>query len=110
MEFQGKPLTFQRLLSFEGINAPAPFLRSEHALTIDRAHVRRSAYLLRRRFRWIALRRAVPAAERVTTFREEKGTGARGAPVPVVGLYVKIKHAQAGSSGSRPNEGHVNSP
>jgi len=37
------------------------------------------------------------------------GTEARGAPVPVVGLYVKVKLAQSGSLRSRPNEGHVNS-
>jgi hypothetical protein len=42
--------------------------------------------------------------------RGEMGTGARGAPVPVVGLYVKIKHAQFRNPESRPNEGHVNSP
>ena|SRR5437660_79265 len=40
---------------------------------------------------------------------EQMGTGARGAPVPVVGLYVKVKRAQSGSLGSPPNEGHVNS-
>jgi len=39
----------------------------------------------------------------------EMGTGARGAPVPVVGLYLKIKHAQCQGLRSRPNEGHVNS-
>ncbi len=38
------------------------------------------------------------------------GTGARGAPVPEVGLYVKIKPAQSRKPGSRPNEGRVNSP
>ncbi len=37
------------------------------------------------------------------------GTEARGAPVPVVGLYVKVKRAQSDSLGSPPNEGHVNS-
>jgi hypothetical protein len=42
--------------------------------------------------------------------RGEMGTGARGAPVPVVGLYVKIKRAQFRNPGSHPNEGHVNSP
>lgn len=41
---------------------------------------------------------------------EEMGTGARGAPVPEVGLYVKIKRAQFRNPGSRPNEGRVNSP
>src|ERR1700731_2155261 len=40
----------------------------------------------------------------------EMGTEARGAPVPEVGLYVKIKLAQSGSPGSRPNQGHVNFP
>ena len=40
----------------------------------------------------------------------EMGTGARGAPVPEVGLYVKIRRAQSGSLGSRPNQGHVNFP
>ncbi len=42
------------------------------------------------------------------------GTGARGAPggapVPEVGLYVKLKRAQFRSPESRPNEGRVNSP
>ncbi len=38
------------------------------------------------------------------------GTGARGAPVPEVGLYVKIKRAQSRKPGSRANEGGVNSP
>ena len=42
--------------------------------------------------------------------REEMGTGARGAPVPEVGLYMKIKPAQSRKPGSRPNEGRVNSP
>jgi hypothetical protein len=42
--------------------------------------------------------------------REEMGTGARGAPVPEVGHYVKIKRAQSRKSESRPNEGRVNSP
>ena len=42
--------------------------------------------------------------------RGEMGTGARGAPVPEVGLYVKIKHAQFRNPESHPNEGHVNSP
>jgi len=41
---------------------------------------------------------------------EEMGTGARGAPVPEVGHYVKIKRAQSRKPGSRPNEGRVNSP
>jgi hypothetical protein len=40
----------------------------------------------------------------------EMGTGARGAPVPEAGLYVKIKRAQFRSPESRPNEGRVNSP
>src|ERR1700682_5912403 len=31
--------------------------------------------------------------------RGEMGTGARGAPVPVVGLYVKIKRAESGRPG-----------
>jgi hypothetical protein len=38
----------------------------------------------------------------------EMGTGARGAPVPVVGHYVKIKRSQFRSLGSRANQGHVN--
>jgi hypothetical protein len=42
--------------------------------------------------------------------RGEMGTGARGAPIPEVGLYVKIKPVQSRKPGSRPNEGHVNSP
>ncbi len=42
--------------------------------------------------------------------RGEMGTGARGAPVPEVGLYVKIKRAPFRSLGSRLNEGHVSSP
>ena len=41
--------------------------------------------------------------------REEKGTGARGAPVPVVGHGLKIKRAELRSLGSRPDEAHVNS-
>ncbi len=40
----------------------------------------------------------------------EMGTGARGAPVPEVGFYVKIKRVQFRSRESHPNEGHVNSP
>jgi hypothetical protein len=40
--------------------------------------------------------------------REEKGTGARGAPVPKVGLGVKIKHAQFRSLRSLGNEEDVN--
>jgi hypothetical protein len=39
----------------------------------------------------------------------EMGTGARGAPVPVVGHDVKIKRGQSRKLGSRPNEGRVNS-
>jgi hypothetical protein len=42
--------------------------------------------------------------------REEMGTGARGAPVPEVGHYVKIKRAQSRKPESHPNEGRVNSP
>jgi hypothetical protein len=46
----------------------------------------------------------------LSAFRKgEMGTGARGAPIPVVGLYMKIKRAQCRKPGSRPNEGHVNS-
>jgi hypothetical protein len=49
--------------------------------------------------------------ERVAEFQgEEMGTGARGAPVPEVGLYVKIKRVQSRKPESRPNEGRVNSP
>ena len=44
------------------------------------------------------------------TGRGEMGTGARGAPIPEVGLYMKIKRAQFRNPESRPNEGHVNSP
>jgi hypothetical protein len=40
---------------------------------------------------------------------EEMGTGARGAPVPKVGLRVKIKLAQYFQAESRPNEENVNS-
>jgi hypothetical protein len=40
--------------------------------------------------------------------REEKGTGARGAPVPKVGLAVKIKHAEYRSLRSLVNEEDVN--
>ena len=39
----------------------------------------------------------------------EMGTGARGAPVPEVGLYVKIKRPQSRRPGSRANEERVNS-
>ncbi len=49
-------------------------------------------------------------SRRVNYRRGEMGTGARGAPVPEVGLYVKIKRAQFRSQESHPNEGHVNSP
>jgi len=42
--------------------------------------------------------------------REEKGTGARGAPVPEVGIRVKIKRVEFRSSESLENEGHMNSP
>src|SRR5229473_4854668 len=42
--------------------------------------------------------------------REEMGTGARGAPVPEVGHYVKIKRAQSRRPGSRANQGRVNFP
>ena|SRR5258708_908477 len=41
--------------------------------------------------------------------REEMGTGARGAPVPEVGHYVKIKRAQSRKPESRANEERVNS-
>jgi hypothetical protein len=41
---------------------------------------------------------------------EEKGIGARGAPIPVVGRGTKIKPAEYRSRGSRLNEGPVNSP
>jgi hypothetical protein len=44
------------------------------------------------------------------TERGEMGIGARGAPIPEVGLYMKIKRVQFRNSGSHPNEGHVNSP
>jgi len=40
---------------------------------------------------------------------EEKGTGARGAPVPEVGLGVKIKRAEFRTSQSLADEGYVNS-
>jgi len=40
----------------------------------------------------------------------EKGTGARGAPVPVVGLLVKFKRAECPTPASRRDEGRVNSP
>jgi hypothetical protein len=43
-------------------------------------------------------------------WRGEKGTGARGAPVPVVGLYVKIKRGQSRILVSHRNDGPVNSP
>jgi len=42
--------------------------------------------------------------------REEMGTGARGAPVPEVGPYLKIKRVQCRRPESRPDEGRVNSP
>jgi hypothetical protein len=42
--------------------------------------------------------------------REEKGIGARGAPIPVVGRGVKTKRAEFRSPGSLANEGPVNSP
>src|SRR5216684_3604924 len=42
--------------------------------------------------------------------RGEMGTGARGAPVPEVGLQVKIKRAQSRRPGSRANQGRVNFP
>src|SRR5260370_23836934 len=42
--------------------------------------------------------------------RGEMGTGARGAPVPEVGLYVKIKRAQLRGPDSRPNDARGNSP
>ena len=51
---------------------------------------------------------ALPAGEESTIEEGEMGTGARGAPVPEVGLYVKIKRSQFRSPGSRPNQGHVN--
>jgi hypothetical protein len=44
-----------------------------------------------------------------TPGRGEKGIGARGAPIPVVGRGTKIKLVEYRSSGSRPNEGLVNS-
>jgi hypothetical protein len=40
--------------------------------------------------------------------RGEKGTGARGAPIPVVGPYMKIKLAQSRALASHPGEGCVN--
>ncbi len=49
-----------------------------------------------------------PQARSQLSKRGEMGTGARGAPVPEVGLYVKIKRSQFRSPGSRPNQGHVN--
>ena len=42
--------------------------------------------------------------------RKEMGTGARGAPVPEVGPYLKIKRVQCRRPESRPDEGRVNSP
>ena len=50
----------------------------------------------------------LPAGEESTIEEGEMGTGARGAPVPEVGLYVKIKRSQFRSPGSLPNQGHVN--
>jgi hypothetical protein len=41
--------------------------------------------------------------------REEKGIGARGAPIPKVGRETKFKLAEYRSPGSRLNEGLVNS-
>ena len=41
--------------------------------------------------------------------RGEKGTGARGAPVPKVGLEVKFKRFEFRSLESLANEGHMNS-
>ena len=49
-----------------------------------------------------------PQARSQLSKRGEMGTGARGAPVPEVGLYVKIKRSQFRSPESRPNQGHVN--
>jgi hypothetical protein len=40
---------------------------------------------------------------------EEKGIGARGAPIPVVGRGTEIKRVEYRSQGSHPNEGPVNS-
>ena len=40
---------------------------------------------------------------------EEKGTGARGAPVPEVGRGVKFKRGESRKPGSHPNEGQMNS-
>jgi hypothetical protein len=40
----------------------------------------------------------------------EKGIGARGAPIPVVGRGTKIKLVEYRSPGSHLNEGPVNSP
>jgi hypothetical protein len=40
--------------------------------------------------------------------RKEMGTGARGAPVPEVGLAVKIKHADYRNRRSLVSEGDVN--
>ena len=39
----------------------------------------------------------------------EEGTGARGAPVPKVGLEVKFKHVEFRSPESHPHEGRMNS-
>jgi hypothetical protein len=54
--------------------------------------------------------RGYPRSGLPTIKEGEMGTGARGAPVPEVGFYVKIKRAQSRRPGSRPNEGRVNSP
>jgi hypothetical protein len=45
----------------------------------------------------------------IQTKQGGEGTGARGAPVPKVGIEQKFKHAESRTPGSSPNEGRVNS-
>jgi len=50
-----------------------------------------------------------PCGSIVRRKKEEKGTGARGAPVPVVGRRLKVKRYELRSLESRPDEARVNS-
>ena len=59
---------------------------------------------------WTASRGQGDASAALPLAEGEKGIGARGAPIPVVGRGPKIKLVECRSPGSRLNEGPVNSP
>src|SRR5215469_15903003 len=85
--------------------------KSTHATAVAEPPASGSSYLAFRYYPILIGRVKAPNKVHVPGWQgEEKGTGARGAPVPEVGRGVKFKHAEFRSSESHPNEARVNSP